>query len=188
MHDVISEREEQENGARRECEGWKVKREKRTNIEKTVAEGGEKGWTRGGGSGVSEGEGGARGCLTLGGGWNVVGSYQHNVDTNSLLLPRVSRFRRAGGSRIRSAGELGGGGGREWMKLKWNYPKEQTAPRVSEPGERLKRDRMDAKESFTMRPLFPLHCRTMRRPNRRGTDSRISESFPYEVWDDTFLR
>jgi len=39
------------------------------------------------------------------------------------------------------------------MKLKWNYPKEQTAPRVSEPGERLKRDRMDAKESFTLLPL-----------------------------------
>lgn len=38
------------------------------------------------------------------------------------------------------------------MKLKWNYPKEQTAPRVSEPGERLKRDRMDAKESFTLLP------------------------------------
>lgn len=40
-----------------------------------------------------------------------------------------------------------------WMKLKWNYPKEQTAPRVSEPDERLKRDRMDAKESFTSPPL-----------------------------------
>lgn len=39
------------------------------------------------------------------------------------------------------------------MKLKWNYPKEQTAPRVSEPDERLKRDRMDAKESFTLLPL-----------------------------------
>lgn len=38
------------------------------------------------------------------------------------------------------------------MKLKWNYPEEQTAPRVSEPGERLKRDRMDAKESFTLLP------------------------------------
>lgn len=49
MHDVISEREEQKSGARRECEGWKVKREKRTSVEKTAAEGGEKGWTRGGG-------------------------------------------------------------------------------------------------------------------------------------------
>lgn len=48
--------------------------------------------------------------------------------------------------------------------------------------------RMDAKESFTMRPPLTLHCRTMRRPKRRGTDSRISESFPYEVWNDTFLR
>jgi len=40
---------------------------------------------------------------------NVVGSYQHNVDTSFLLLPRVSRFRKAAGSGIRF-GEMWEGG------------------------------------------------------------------------------
>lgn len=79
---------------------------------------------------------------------------------------------------LRANSEEGKGRGREWMKLKWNYPKEQTAPRVSEPGERLKRDRMDAKESFTMRPLLFPPALPNYASNRRDTDSRISESFP----------
>lgn len=73
------------------------------------------------------------------------------------------------------------------MKLKWNYPKEQTAPRVSEPGERLKRDRMDAKESFTLLPPSALSNYAPAEMRGEGTDFRVSERFPPGGWDDTFL-
>lgn len=67
------------------------------------------------------------GVNAVGSGWNVVGSYQHNVGIYSLPLPLASRF-----------GDGWNTGTRGEMKLKWNYPKTQTAPRVSKPRRKIK--------------------------------------------------
>lgn len=92
------------------------------------------------------------------------GSFE--VSEGGLLQNTVYRRRAAAGDR-----------GWERMKLKWNYPKEQTAPRVSEPDERLKRNRMDAKESFTL----PNYAPNWGKGGERDTDLRVSERFLHEV-------
>lgn len=110
-------------------------------------------------------------------------------------------MRGGGGERIASwnTGIRGRAGWREGeekrMKLKWNYPKEQTRPRgFPNPGERLKRDRMDAKESFTLLPHHPALSNYAlvemgERAAEEGgdTDFRASERFPPRGWVDVFL-
>lgn len=116
------------------------------------------------------------------GGWNVVGSYQHNVDTNSLLLPRIEVSM---GGWLRDT-LFGSGWG--WSAGKVDEIEiEQAEGTDSSTGFRIQRKiktrpNGDAEESFTSPPL-PLHwklCWT-------ATNPKILERFPLQARNDTFF-